>query len=136
LGKEENVGGRVLIVDDNPVIRKIYRDSLANLGYESYAAECGVSALQSLETIPVPDVIVLDCFMPRMNGDEFIEELRARLPNIAESTIIIGISSLPKETPLIEKFTRMVKVYMERPFPVEDLSALIQKLLRAKKSPS
>ena len=69
--------GRVLLIDDDDVVRRGVRLALEPIGWHVTEAENGRIALDSLSTSR-PDVIILDLMMPRMNGFEFLDELRAR----------------------------------------------------------
>jgi two-component system chemotaxis response regulator CheY len=68
---------RILIVDDDADIRLTLTDCLEFDGYEVAQACDGLAALQALEAAPLPDVILLDLMMPRMDGREFLSRLRA-----------------------------------------------------------
>ena len=69
--------GRVLLIDDDDVVRRGVRLALEPIGWHVTEAEDGRIALDSLSTSR-PDVIILDLMMPRMNGFEFLDEMRAR----------------------------------------------------------
>ena len=69
--------GHVLLIDDDDVVRRGVRQALEPIGWHVTEAENGRIALDSLSTSR-PDVIILDLMMPRMNGFEFLDELRAR----------------------------------------------------------
>jgi two-component system, NtrC family, sensor kinase len=69
--------GRVLLIDDDDLVRRGVRLALAPLGWEVTEAENGEVALASLAAAR-PDAIILDLMMPRMDGFEFLDELRAR----------------------------------------------------------
>jgi len=66
---------RVLIVDDHQEIRLIYSHLLRNAGYQVDCAINGREALAALDR-NAPDLILLDVFMPIMNGAEFLEHLK------------------------------------------------------------
>ena len=67
---------RVLLVDDDPIVVRIYRDGLSRLGFEIATAADGVAALKSIKT-DKPDVVVLDLMMPRLSGVEVLKFIRA-----------------------------------------------------------
>lgn len=67
----------VLTVDDSASMRALLRAALTSRGYDVSQAEDGVAALEWLET-NVPDVIVTDINMPRMDGFGLIDTLRAQ----------------------------------------------------------
>jgi CheY-like chemotaxis protein len=66
---------QVLVVDDHSDIRLIYSRILRDAGFEVHSARDGSEAMEEVEQSP-PDVILLDVFMPVMNGVEFLEKLR------------------------------------------------------------
>jgi signal transduction histidine kinase/DNA-binding response OmpR family regulator len=68
---------RVLIVDDDPIIRRQVRLALEQDGWNLAEAENGRAALARLRDGPF-DVVLLDLLMPEMNGFEFLREMRAR----------------------------------------------------------
>jgi GAF domain-containing protein/DNA-binding response OmpR family regulator len=68
---------RVLLIDDDDVVRRGVRAALEPLGWQVSEAENGLLALASLSTAR-PDAIILDLMMPQMDGFEFLDELRAR----------------------------------------------------------
>ena len=68
-----------LIVDDSSVIRKVARRILEGLEFQIVEAEDGVQALEVCRA-QMPDAVLLDWNMPKMDGYEFLRNLR-RLPN-------------------------------------------------------
>ena len=80
-------GGRVLVVEDDPATRGLLCDMLAREGCTVDAAEDGVAALERMAAAP-PDLVLLDLMMPRMDGFEFVEALRA-VPDRAAIPIVV-----------------------------------------------
>ncbi|HLH53002.1 MAG TPA: response regulator, partial [Verrucomicrobiae bacterium] len=66
---------RVLLVDDDPIAVRIYRDGLARQGYDVSTAADGVAALRSLRENK-PDIVVLDLMMPKLSGVEVLKFMR------------------------------------------------------------
>ncbi|MEK8018477.1 MAG: response regulator, partial [Candidatus Parabeggiatoa sp.] len=66
---------RILIVDDNPQIRKMLQRHLKKKGYETFEAENGKMGLVEVEKAK-PDLILLDVMMPEMNGFEVCQRLK------------------------------------------------------------
>lgn len=66
---------RVLLIDDEPSIRELFRYSFEDAGYEVAVAKDGREALDMLQD-NIPDFMVLDISMPVMSGTEFIQELK------------------------------------------------------------
>jgi GAF domain-containing protein/DNA-binding response OmpR family regulator/anti-sigma regulatory factor (Ser/Thr protein kinase) len=72
-----SAAGRVLLIDDDDVVRRSVRLALEPIGWHVAEAEHGRLALDALSTAR-PDVIILDLMMPEMDGFEFLDKLRAR----------------------------------------------------------
>ena len=69
--------GKALLVDDDEVVRRTVRQALEPIGWQVTEAENGQIAVEAI-TAARPDVIILDLMMPKMDGFEFLDELRAR----------------------------------------------------------
>lgn len=74
---------RILVVDNEKIIRDTRALLLRGMGYEVTLAEHGFDALVQLKTPPLPDVIISDLNMPHMSGFEFLSVLRRRFPQIS-----------------------------------------------------
>jgi CheY-like chemotaxis protein len=72
-----STAGRALLVDDDEVVRRSVRQALEPIGWKVTEAEDGQIAVKAI-TAARPDVIILDLMMPRMDGFEFLDELRSR----------------------------------------------------------
>lgn len=72
------LGCRVLVVDDEPSIRRSLAALLGRRGYSVQVAEHGAAALSVIDHSGTPDVALVDLTMPVMNGAEFLREVRAR----------------------------------------------------------
>ncbi len=69
--------GKALLVDDDELVRRSVRQALEPIGWQVTEAENGQIAVEAI-TAARPDVIILDLMMPKMDGFEFLDELRAR----------------------------------------------------------
>ena len=79
--------GRALLVDDDDMVRRSVRQALEPIGWKVTEAENGQVAVDSL-TSAQPDVIILDLMMPKMDGFEFMDELRGR-PDWQEIPVVV-----------------------------------------------
>lgn len=69
---------KILIVEDDSDFRRLCAKALHAEAHEVYEAASGLEALNLLEKKFQPDLILLDLFMPDMNGEEFMRSLRIR----------------------------------------------------------
>ncbi len=83
-----SVHKKILVVEDDPDIRECLQDALEMIGYPSYIACNGKEALELLERIDPPSLILLDLMMPIMNGHQFCDLKRAN-PKIASIPVIV-----------------------------------------------
>jgi CheY-like chemotaxis protein len=68
----------ILVVDDEEIVRKVLRALLEQAGYNVVCAVDGADALARLAEIPRPAAILVDLFMPQMNGWRFANEVQTR----------------------------------------------------------
>jgi two-component system, OmpR family, KDP operon response regulator KdpE len=115
---------RVLIVDDEPQIRRVMRTALAARGYEPYEARTGEEALEALREFD-PDVILLDINMPGMGGMAACREIRA-----ASEVAIIVLSVRDGERDKIAALDAGADDYITKPFSMNELMARIRANLR------
>lgn len=107
----------VLVADDDPVIQKLLQVNFQMEGYEVVLAGDGVEALEKAGEVG-PDLIVLDVMMPRMNGLDAAEKLKAD-PATASIPIII-LSAKAQEVDIKAGQATGVEEYMTKPFdPLE-----------------
>jgi CheY-like chemotaxis protein len=77
----------VLIVEDDPSTRDLYRQALAAAGYSVTAVSDGLDALRKIET-DTPDVVVLDLILPRVAGLDVYYEMRA-MPSTRTIPVVV-----------------------------------------------
>ena len=116
--------GRILIVDDEPQIRRVIKTALASTGYEAFEARTGEEALGALRE-DNPDLILLDMNMPGMGGMSACEEIRA-----VSDVAIIVLSVRDTERDKIAALDAGADDYMTKPFSVNELMARIRANLR------
>lgn len=116
--------GRVLVVDDEPQIRRVLRAALVSNGYEHYEARTGEDALDLLRQKTV-DLILLDMNMPGMGGMAACRAIRAQ----SDAAIII-LSVRDSEKDKIAALDAGADDYLTKPFSVNELLARIRANLR------
>ena len=115
---------RVLVVDDEPQIRRFLRTSLSAHGYRVIEASCGREAI-ALTTTERPEVLLLDLGLPDMDGLEVIHRLREW------STVpIIVVSVRGQEAEKIAALDGGADDYVTKPFGMGELLARLRAALR------
>ncbi len=115
---------RVLVIDDDEAVRDIVLMLLELVDYKVVIAEDGLDALKKLETM-VPDLILLDLLMPRMDGFEFIRRLRRQGGHYASIPVIAFTASRPDQHTIGQmEFTDLI----QKPFNLEELLQKISTL--------
>jgi len=76
------MSGRILVVDDDPQILKLYSKILAKGGYRVAVEPSGKKAIKILDDDEPFDLLVLDLCMPQPDGFEVLEQIRARHPGL------------------------------------------------------
>jgi len=117
-------GARMLVVDDEPQIRRSLQVNLERSGYAVETVESGEDALSSFRNRR-PDVVILDLIMPGMGGVEVVRRIRE------SSTVpIIVLSAMGEESRKVEALELGADDYMTKPFGMDELLARIHSLLR------
>lgn len=115
----------VLVVDDEPAIRRFLRTSLTAEGYAVIEAEDGATALVALKSHAV-DVLVLDLGLPGLNGFDVIRTLREG----GSAIPIIVLSSRTDEGGKVRALDMGADDYVTKPFGMEELLARIRAAMR------
>ena len=116
--------GRILIVDDEPQIRRIMRTSLTGAGYEVDDAKTGEDALEKMRVFR-PELVLLDINMPGMGGLAACREIRSD-PNVA----IIMLTVHNTEAAKVEALDAGADDFVTKPFSTRELLARIRAALR------
>ena len=116
---------RVLVIDDEPPIRKLLRLGLSAHGYQIMEASSGKMALQLLSE-QTPDLIVLDLGLPDMQGHELLRTVRARNDRVP----IVVLSSRDDEAGKVQALDYGADDYVTKPFGMDELLARMRAALR------
>ena len=85
----------ILAIDDSRTIREMLRETLRNAGFDVHVAVDGLDGLEKLEEV-VPDVIITDINMPRLDGFGFIEAVRKIDRLRATPSLMLTTESAPE----------------------------------------
>jgi two-component system, OmpR family, alkaline phosphatase synthesis response regulator PhoP len=123
--------GKVLIADDEPDILEILKYNLSNEGYEVVTAKDGDEAIEKAK-LTKPDLIVLDMMMPKKNGVEVCEILRAK-PDFKQ-TLIIFLTARSDESTQIKGLETGADDYISKPISpkvfVSRVNALFRRIIK------
>jgi two-component system KDP operon response regulator KdpE len=115
---------KVLVIDDEPPIRKLLRMGLSTQGYEILEASSGKIALEKLAEEPA--LIILDLGLPDIQGHELLRTIRAR----NESVPIVVLSSRGDEAGKVQALDLGADDYLTKPFGMDELLARLRAALR------
>ena len=115
---------RVLVVDDEPPIRKLLRMGLGTQGYEILEASNGKTALELAAADP--DLIILDLGLPDIQGLELLRMLRSQ----NERVPIVVLSSRGDEAAKVQALDHGADDYVTKPFGMDELLARMRAALR------
>jgi two-component system, OmpR family, KDP operon response regulator KdpE len=115
---------KILIVDDEPPIRKLLRMGLTTQGYQILEATNGKTALELLSK--EPDLVILDLGLPDIQGHELLRMIRAR----HESVPVVVLSSRGDEAGKVQALDFGADDYVTKPFGMDELLARMRAALR------
>ncbi len=115
---------KILVVDDEPPIRKLLRTGLDTQGYEVLQAPNGKAALELLAS--KPDLVILDLGLPDVDGLELLKKIRG----LQNSLPIVVLSSRGDEVGKVAALDLGADDYVTKPFGMEELLARIRAALR------
>jgi len=116
--------GRVLVVDDNPEVRKMLEDVLTSLGYQTRTAADGAAAVRAVLNEP-PDVVLLDVYMPGLSGVGALPTIVALAPHAK----VIMISGAANEDVLKRSLAFGAHDFVTKPFEISSLSRALETAL-------
>ncbi len=119
------VGPRVLVVDDDAVIRQLVVINLEMEGFEVFTAEDGLDAIAKVRELR-PAVVTLDIMMPRLDGWETAARLNAD-PDTSGVKVVL-LSARAQEADLRRGHGLGVDAYLTKPFDPDELIETVRRL--------
>jgi two-component system KDP operon response regulator KdpE len=117
--------GRILVIDDEPQIRRIMRETLTSAGYEVDDARNGDEGLVKLRDFR-PDLVLLDINMPDMSGIDVCRAIR----NDSAGTAIIMLTVRKSEADKVAALDAGADDFVSKPFSTPELLARVRAALR------
>lgn len=123
--------GRVLVVDDEPLIAALCRRVLEG-EHDVEVLTMSTAALSRLERSPEVDVILCDLMMPELNGMELFEAVRARAPHLAPRFVFLSGGAF---TPAAHAFREeATNPFLDKPFNAQELRTTVGERIRLARS--
>jgi two-component system KDP operon response regulator KdpE len=116
---------KILVVDDEPPIRKLLRVGLGALGFDISEASNGKTALEAVKS-ELPDLILLDLGLPDMSGNDLLRRWRDEGIEVP----VVILSSRTDETGIVAALESGADDYVTKPFGINELGARIRVALR------
>ena len=119
-------GETVLVVDDEPTVRMLVGDTLAELGYQAIEAADATSGLKVLESDVKIDLLISDIGLPGgMNGKQMADKARLRRPDLK----ILFITGYAENAAVANGHLEPGMQVMSKPFPMDKLAARIRSII-------
>jgi len=122
---------RILVVEDEPNIRQVLKLRLEGAGYDVVAVEDGLKALEEVSH-NLPDLILLDIMMPKMDGYEVCRRLKAKFETSRIPIIMLTAKSSANEK--VEGFECGANDYVTKPYAAKELFARVKAVLQWSKT--
>jgi two-component system sensor histidine kinase and response regulator WspE len=123
----DNKKKRILIIEDDSVLRKMYSQKLLTDGYEVVGAADGVDAMDIFKREDF-DLVITDIMLPGMSGNEILEKIMSTKKG--KKIPLIAWSNLPKDDDKNKAIELGAKEYLEKgKLTLEDVSETVKKYL-------
>jgi two-component system KDP operon response regulator KdpE len=122
---------RILVVDDEPAIRRALRPPLVELGFHVAEVSRGEEALQALRAA-VYDAVLLDINMPGIGGMETLKRIRAFAPRLP----VLMLTVRDQEEDKVEALDMGADDYVTKPFSTRELIARVRSAVRRMRAPA
>ncbi|RMH77853.1 MAG: response regulator [Calditrichaeota bacterium] len=118
-------GARILVVDDEAMIRESLQESLSVLGYEVLLAEGGEQAVEQVRQHPDIAVAIVDLAMPKMDGIQTLKAIRDINPEIR-----VLISSGYADEEKLRQEHPDIHAFLPKPYHIQELARMLKELIR------
>ena len=136
LGQDSIVGREVMVAEDNPVNRKLVEQTLAQLGVRSHVVENGLDALAAIERGARPDLILMDCQMPVMDGYTATEKIRQWEASRDQPGIpIVALTASAFQEDRERCLVVGMDDFLSKPFSIDDLVGVLEKWKSGRRIP-
>lgn len=117
---------KILVADDDKNLVNLITSRLENSGYDVITANDGLKAFDAASN-ELPDIIILDVMMPKMEGFEVCKKLKSQ--DSTKNIPVIMLTALSNESDLTEGLEKGADSFLTKPFIADDLLAEIEQVL-------
>jgi CheY-like chemotaxis protein len=118
---------RILIIDDDPAVRRLLVSALSRLGHDVVESSDGAEGVELYRALP-SELVITDLYMPGQDGIETIQVLRDEFPD-ARILAISGGASVGGSGSLIDARLLGADETLEKPFTLDELGSVVNGLL-------
>lgn len=116
----------ILVVDDDGVTRTLIKTALGS-SYTVHEAGDAMEAMTMLDSIPVPDLVVCDVMMPKVDGFRFVAEMKKR-PGFDRIPVMF-LTAKTHPLDVVRGINAGARHYVTKPFKIEELVTKVAKIL-------
>ncbi|MGR3177308.1 MAG: sigma-54-dependent transcriptional regulator [Candidatus Anammoxibacter sp.] len=120
--------GKILVIDDDDVMRLILTDSLKKKGYQVESASCAEDGIEKTGKTPF-DLIITDVRLPKMSGIDAIKPLLEKSPN----SIVVVVTAFGKNEIALKSIKEGAYDYLTKPFNMDELQIIVKRALEKKR---
>ena len=120
----------LIIVEDDEDILEAMKDYLTDEGYRVLTAQNGQQALDLLASAPRPCIILLDLFMPVMNGLQFLQKRAMGEEEAIKAIPVIVVSAAPPDGEMMTAARKLATSVFPKPAPLDQLLSIIHQYCR------
>lgn len=123
---QRNAPKRILVVDDDELIRQVNADMLSRFGYDTETAEDGAAAWEALQD-NVYDLLITDNNMPKVSGVELVKKLRSAHMTLP---VVLVSGTIPMEA-MNRNSSLQLAAMLVKPFTMDELLVTVEKVFFA-----
>lgn len=117
---------QILLIEDDPDIRESIQQFLELEGFQVTAARNGKEGLDLLDKIRAPCLILLDLFMPVMDGSQFLAAIKRERADIVASLPVVVLTAAPEQTEAAQGAIKQSAGFVRKPIDLDNFLKTVQ----------